>query len=48
MFTFLDITEVSDLQWKNIDVSRTQWVCHVIYIYIYIYIYIFGSSLGKV
>ena len=37
---FLDITKVVDFQWKNVDVSRTQEVCHVIYI-------LFGSSLGK-
>ena len=38
---FLDTKEVIDFRWKNADVSRTQEVCHVIYIY-------FGSSLGKV
>ena len=38
---FLDITKVADFQWENADVSRTQGVCHVIYIF-------FGSSLGKV
>ena len=30
---FLDITKVADFQWKNADVSRTQGVCHVIYIF---------------
>ena len=38
---FLDITKVADFRWKNADDSRTQGVCHVIYIF-------FGSSLGKV
>ena len=38
---FLDIAKFADLSWKNADVSRTQGVCHVIYIF-------FGSSLGKV
>ena len=38
---FLDITEVADFRWKNVDVSRTQEVCQVIYIFA-------GPSLGKV
>ena len=35
------ITNVANFHGKNADVSRTHWVCHVIYIY-------FGSSLGIV
>ena len=38
---FLDIAKFSDFRWKNVDVSRTQGVCHVILI-------CFGSSLGNV
>ena len=38
---FPDILKISDFRWKNEDVSRTQGVCHVIYVF-------FGSSLGKV
>ena len=38
---FLDITKVADFRSKNADLSRTQGVCHVIYI-------LFGSSLDKV
>ena len=38
---FLNITRVVDFQWKNVDVSRTQAVCHVVYIF-------FESSLGKI
>ena len=38
---FLDIAKFADFRWNNIDVSRTQGVCDVIYIY-------FGSSLDKV
>ena len=38
---FLDITKVADFWWNNADVSRTQGVCHMIYIFL-------GSSLGKV
>ena len=38
---FFYITKVPDFQWKNADISRTQEVCHVIYIF-------FGSSLGKI
>ena len=38
---FFDVTKVADFSWKNADISRTQGVCHMIYI-------IFGSSLGKV
>ena len=38
---FLDITKSADFRWQNADVSRTQGVCHMVYIF-------FGSSLGKV
>ena len=38
---FLDIAKFADFRLKNADVSRTQGMCHVIYIF-------FGSSLGKV
>ena len=38
---FLDIAKCANFQWKNTNVSKTQVVCHVIYI-------LFGSSLGKV
>ena len=38
---FPDIAKVADLWRKITDVSRTQGVCHVIYIF-------FGPSLGKV
>ena len=38
---FLDIAKFADFRWKNADVSRTQGVCHMIYIF-------FGSSLDKV
>ena len=38
---FLDIAKVAYFQGKNADVSRTQVVCHRIYIF-------FGSSLGKI
>ena len=38
---FLDITKVADFRLKNADVSRTQGVCHVIYIFS-------GSYLGNV
>ena len=37
---FLDITKVADF-WRKNAVSRTQGVCHVIYIFS-------GSSLGKI
>ena len=37
---FLDITKLVDFWWKNVDVSRQQGACHMIYI--------FGSLLGKV
>ena len=30
---FLDIAKFADFGWKNARVSRTQGVCHVIYIY---------------
>ena len=38
---FLDRTKVTDFQWNNAGVSRTQGVCHVIYIF-------FWFSLDKV
>ena len=38
---FPDITKITDCQWKNADVSRTQGVCHVIDVF-------FGLLLGKV
>ena len=38
---FPDILKIADFRWKNADVSRTQGVCHVIYVF-------FGSSLGTV
>ena len=38
---FLDITKFADFRGRNADVSRTQRMCHVIYIFL-------GSSLGKV
>ena len=38
---FFDIRKVADFWSKNADVSRTQGVCHMIYIFL-------GSSLGKV
>ena len=41
IFVFLDIEKFADFWYKNIDVSRTQGMCHVIHI-------VFGSSLGKV
>ena len=31
---FLDIAKLGDFQWKIVDVSRTQDVCHVIYIFL--------------
>ena len=37
---YLDITKVDDFQQKNPDVSKTQGVCHVIFLF-------FGSSLDK-
>ena len=37
----LDIEKFADFQWKTANVSRPQWVYHVIHIF-------FGSSLGKV
>ena len=37
----LDVTKFADSRRKNADVSRTQKVCHVIYI-------LLGFSLGKV
>ena len=41
IFVFLDVTKVADFRLKNADVTRTQEVCHVIYMF-------FGFSLGKV
>ena len=41
IFVFVDIAKFADFRRKNADVSRTQGMCHVIYIP-------FGSSLGKV
>ena len=41
MPVFPDILKFADFRWKKSDVSRTQGVCHVIYVF-------FGSSLGKV
>ena len=38
---FLDITKFADFQGKNADLSRSQGMCHMIYIF-------FGFSLGKV
>ena len=38
---FLDVLKIADFRWKNTDVSKTQGVCHMIYVF-------FGSSLGKV
>ena len=38
---FVDIAKFANFQWKNADVSRTQGVCHMIYVF-------FGSYLGKV
>ena len=38
---FLDVAKFADFRLKNADVSRTQGVCHVIYVF-------FGTSLGKV
>ena len=41
IFVFPDVTNVADFRGKSADVSRTQGVCHAIYIFL-------GSSLGKV
>ena len=30
---FFDITKADDFWLKNTNVSRTQWVCHVIYVF---------------
>ena len=38
---FPGILKIADFRWKNADVSRTQGVCHMVYVF-------FGSSLGKV
>ena len=38
---FSDVAKFADFRWKNADFSRTQEMCHVIYIF-------FISSLGKV
>ena len=37
---FFDITKIADYRWKNAEVSRTQGVCHVIYM-------LFRCSLGS-
>ena len=37
----LDITKSADFRRKNADASKTQELCHVIYVF-------FGSSLAKV
>lgn len=36
-----NMTKISDFWWKNTDVSRTEGVCHMIYIF-------FGSFLEKI
>ena len=41
MYAFNNIANIVDFFRKNANVSRTQGVCHVIYIFV-------GSSLGKV
>ena len=41
MLVIPDILKFVDFRLKKADVSRTQVVCHVIYVF-------FGSSLGKV
>ena len=41
IFVFLDIAKFADFWYKNADVSRTQGMCHVIYVF-------FGPSLVKV
>ena len=41
IFVFFDIIKVADFRRKHIDFSRTQGVCHMIYIF-------FGFSLGKI
>ena len=41
IFVFPNISKIADFLCENADVSRTQGVCHVIYI-------LFGSSLSKV
>ena len=38
---FLDVTIIADFWSKNVDASRTQGVCHMVYMF-------FGCSLGKV
>ena len=43
IFVFLDIKKVADLRWKNVDASRIQVVCQMIW-----FIYFCRSSLGKV
>ena len=37
---FLDVAEFASFRWKYADISRTQGVCHVIYMF-------FESALGK-
>ena len=41
ILVFPDIQKIVDFQRRDTDVSRTQVMCHVIYIF-------FGSSIGKV
>ena len=41
IYAFLDLAKFANFWCKNADVSKTQRVCHVIYIF-------FGSLLGKV
>ena len=31
---FRNITKIADFRWKVADVSKTQMVCHVIYIFL--------------
>ena len=30
---FLDITKIADLGQKNVDISRSQGLCHVMYLF---------------
>ena len=41
MSVSLEIAKFADFLYKNVDVTKAQWVCHMIQI-------CFGSSLGKV
>ena len=38
---FLNIVKIPNFYWKNVDISRTRKICHVIYTF-------FGSYLGEV